>query len=256
MKISSIQLAISDRPKEHNIEHAIEMVDQAPPSDLIMLPEIWPCGFFSFDRYKSESELINGQTVNLFKEKAIELKCYILMGSFVERENDNYFNTTLLINPEGDIAAQFRKFHLFGYMSQESEILTPGDKVVVAKTPWGQSGFSTCYDLRFPELYRKMIDQNAQFFFVVSAWPLLRVAAWRLFNQVRAHENLAYLASCNCAGVNNGTKYAGHSMIVDPLGNILAEAGEEEEILTIDIDPELVSKTRNEFPALADRVLK
>jgi len=255
MKIASIQLSVGDQSKEQNIKHALEMVDQAPESDLIMLPEIWPSGFFSFDRYKTESEAITGQTVERFREKARRRNCHLLMGSFVEQDGTDYFNTTLLINPAGAIAAQYRKIHLFGYQSQETKILTPGEQVVVADTPWGRSGFSTCYDLRFPELFRKMVDLNAAFFFVVSAWPMLRVAAWRLFNQARAHENLAYLVSCNCAGVNNGTQFAGHSMIVDPLGNILAEAGEEEEIITAEIEIDLVSATRSEFPALADRVL-
>jgi predicted amidohydrolase len=255
MKVASIQLAVGDQTKEHNIAHALDMVDQAPASDLIMLPEIWPCGFFSFDRYQSESEPINGRTVSVFKAKARERNCHILMGSFVEREGDHIFNTTVLLNPAGEIAAQYRKIHLFGYRSQEAKLLTAGNQIVVANTPWGESGFSTCYDLRFPELFRNMVDKQAQFFLVVSAWPLVRLGAWRLFNRARAHENLAYLLSCNCAGINNGTQFAGHSMIVDPLGNVLAEAGEEEEIITADINPDVVIATRNEFPALMDRVL-
>ena len=92
-------------------------------------------------------------------------------------------------------------------------------------------------------------------FLVVSAWPHARLDAWRLFNRARAHENLAFLFSCNCAGANEGTQYAGHSMFVDPLGAVLAEGGADECFVSAEVDMGLVESTRMEFPALADRVL-
>lgn len=254
MIISSVQLDIGDRSKDERIEYALSMVDRTPPSDLILLPEIWASGFFSFGRYQSESETVEDSLVSIFKTKARERNCHILMGSFVEREVDRYFNTTLLLTPAGDIAARYRKIHLFGYQSDETEILTPGKEVVVVDLPWGRSGFSTCYDLRFPELYRRMTDLGAAFFLIPSAWPHVRLDAWRLFNRARAHENLAFLISCNCAGTNAGSRYAGHSMIVDPMGRVIAEGGEGEEILTVEIDPAQVAAVRKEFPALSDRV--
>jgi len=256
MRVTSIQLKITDRPKEKNIEHALGMIDEAPQSDLILLPEIWPCGFFSFDRYARDSETIDGPIVESFREKARERNCYLFMGSMVESSGDQLFNTSVLLNPAGDIVASYRKIHLFGYQSEETEILTAGRDIVIAETPWGVSGFSTCYDLRFPELFRSMVDQGAKFFLVASAWPQMRLEAWKLFNRVRAHENLAFLISCNCSGVNRDTKYAGHSMIVDPLGQVLAEGGDEEEFVSCRIDPEYVDAVRKDFPALADRVLR
>lgn len=255
MRVACLQFAMADRPKEKNIEHALNLVDQAPPSDLLLLPEIWPCGFLSFDRYRLESEPIDGPTVNAFKEKARERNCHILMGSIVESEGDKLFNTCLLLDPKGDIIARYRKIHLFSYQSEESRILTPGREVVVTDTPWGASGFSTCYDLRFPELYRQMVVRGAKFFLIPSAWPSVRLEAWRLFNRARAHENLAYLASCNCAGVNRDKRYAGHSMVVDPSGRIIAEGGEDEEIVSAEIDPDRVDSYREEFGFLKDRVL-
>jgi predicted amidohydrolase len=246
---------MTDRPKEKNVEHALGMIDRAPQSDLILLPEIWPCGFFSFDRYERDSEIIDGPIVRAFKDKARERNCYIFMGSMVENDGGQLFNTSIFLNPEGDIATRYRKIHLFGYQSEETAILTPGRDVVVADTPWGVSGFSTCYDLRFPELFRRMVDQGAKFFLVTSAWPHVRLEAWKLFNRSRAHENLAFLISCNCAGANQDKKYAGHSMIIDPLGRVVAEGGDEEELVSARIDPELVDTVRQDFPALEDRVL-
>ena len=100
-----------------------------------------------------------------------------------------------------------------------------------------------------------MVDKGAAFFLVASAWPHLRLAAWKLFNRCRAHENLAFLISCNCAGANQGKKYAGHSMIVDPLGQVVAEGSADEDYVTAEIDPGQVTAIRQEFPALEDRRL-
>ena len=256
MRVTSIQLEMKDRPKDETVVHALGLVDQAAESDLILLPEIWPCGFFSFDRYRSDSEALDGPTVTAFKQKAREHSTHILMGSLVENRDAHFYNTSIFINPQGEIAACYRKIHLFGYQSDETQILTPGQEVVVTDTPWGICGFSTCYDLRFPELFRRMVDQGAQFFLVASAWPLVRLEAWNLFNRARAHENLAFLISCNAAGSNDGKKYAGNSMIIDPLGQIAAQGGEHEELVSADIDPGLVDTVRQDFSALDDRVLK
>ena len=255
MRVTIIQPAMVDRPKEDNVEHVLGLVEQAPPSDLILLPEIWPCGFFSFDRYQQDSETIDGAIVTTFKEVARRRRCHIFMGSMVENDNGHFFNSSILLNPSGEIAARYRKIHLFGYQSEETAILEPGAEVVVTDTPWGASGLSTCYDLRFPELYRRMLDQGAKFFLVASAWPHVRLAAWKLFNRCRAHENLAFLISSNCAGSNQGKRYAGHSMIVDPMGQVLAEGSEEEELISAEIDPHQVDDARREFPALKDRQL-
>ena len=256
MKVSSIQLAISDRSKDENVKHALHTLDGVPDSDLIQLPEICPSCYFTFDLYHADSEPVDGPTINAFSQKAVERGCHILMGSLVENDGGRIYNTALLLDPEGKTIARYRKIHLFGYQSDERKILTPGRDVVVVDTSWGPSGFSTCYDLRFPELFRRMVDRGAKFFIIPSAWPMARLDAWRLFNRARAHENLAYLISCNCAGYNAGIQYAGHSMVVDPLGKVVAEGGENEEVVTAEIDPGLVDSVRAEFSFLDNRVFR
>jgi predicted amidohydrolase len=256
VRIASIQIEMADRPKEKNVEHALSMIDQVTSAELILLPEIWPCGFFAFDRYASDSEPLDGPTVNLFRQKARERRCHLVMGSLVERDAESLFNTTVFIGPAGEMLACYRKIHLFGYQSDETKLLCPGKEIIVADTPWGRSGFATCYDLRFPEMFRRMVDREAEIFIIPSAWPLARIEAWRLFNRARAHENQAFLISCNCAGENAGKRYGGHSMVVDPWGQVAAEGGEGEEIVTAEIDPAQVEQARKEFPALADRVFR
>jgi len=256
MRVTSIQLEIKERAKEKTLEHVLGLIEKAPPTDLFLLPELWPCGYFSFNRYEEDSETLGGPTVRVLKQKAMELKAYLFMGSIVEREGQDLFNTSLLLNPRGEVIARYRKIHLFGYQSDEKRLLKRGKDIVVAETPWGKAGLSTCYDLRFPEFFRKMVDEGANFFLVASAWPLSRLEAWVLFNRSRAHENLAYLFSCNCVGVDQGHPYGGHSMVVDPLGKVVADGGEEESLLSVEVDMNLVESVRKEFSALDDRVFK
>ena len=155
MKVTSIQPDMKDRSKPESLAYVLSLVDACPQSDLILLPEIWPSGFFCFDQYRAESESIDGPIVATFRQKAAARACHILMGSIVEKDGNQLFNTSLLLDPQGQIIARYRKIHLFGYQSEEKRLLTAGKKVVVAPTPWGLAGISTCYDLRFPEFFRK-----------------------------------------------------------------------------------------------------
>lgn len=256
MRVTAIQLEVRDRTKAATRAHVQQLLERARGSDLILLPEIWPVGYFSFSRYRSEAESGAGSTVQFLKAQARALKATLFAGSFVERRGNRYSNTSLLIDAKGTVRARYRKIHLFGYKSDERRILTAGRRISVTSQPWGRTGLATCYDLRFPEFFRRMLDRGAEFFLVTSAWPKERLEAWRLFNRARAHENLAYVLACNCSGTDQGRQYAGHSMFVDPRGQVIAEAGDGEELLTADIDPRAVRTFRREFSALADRVFK
>ncbi len=225
--------------------------DQSP--DMILLPEIWGCGFFDFDHYHECAEALCGTTFAMLSKWAQRLNCWILGGSIIERSGNGLYNTSLLLNRRGELIASYRKMHLFGYQSQERRLLTAGNAPVVVDTEFGKLGLSTCYDLRFPEQYRKMVDLGATIFCVVSAWPESRLAHWRLFNQVRAVENQCWLVSCNCAGVQGGS-YAGHSMLVDPMGQIVSEAGKNACVHWSTMDVSMVEEARKAFPALADRI--
>ncbi|MBP8256797.1 MAG: carbon-nitrogen family hydrolase [Opitutaceae bacterium] len=256
MRVTAFQLEIRDRPKSETRQHLQRLLERARGSDLILLPEIWPIGYFAFSRYRSEAEHSVGPTVRFLQSQARALRANLFAGSFVERRRDRLYNTSLLIDASGSIRARYRKIHLFGYRSEERRILTAGRRLSVTSQPWGRTGLATCYDLRFPEFFRRMVDRGAEFFLVASAWPKARLDAWRLFNRSRAHENLAFVLACNCAGTDQGQRYAGHSMFVDPRGEVLAEAGDGEELLTADIDPRAVRSFRREFSALADRVFR
>lgn len=257
MKVSSIQLEIKDGcSKVERIKHAMEMIDKCSGDDLIILPELWNVGFFNYSSYKGFSELINGDTASAISAKAKEHSCYILSGSFVERQGGKYYNTSVLFDRKGNNVAEYRKIHLFSYKSQEPEILMPGKKVTVVDTEFGKIGLATCYDLRFPELFRSMtVDMGAEYFLVVSSWPDSRIDAWKILNQARALENTCYLISCNATGINQGSLLGGHSQIVDPFGNVLVHGGYEESIVRAEISHKELTRIRKEFPVLNDRRL-
>ena len=255
-KLALIQLAVGDEKKEVRLAHAAAMLDQARGADLIMLPEMWNGGYFAFDRYDADSESMAGETVRLMQKKAAELKAHIMMGSFVEKDAAGLHNTSVLIDPAGKISGSYRKIHLFGFGSDERRLLVPGTEIGTVPTSLGTFGMSTCFDLRFPELYRLLLDAVTKMFLVTSAWPHPRLEAWKILNRARAIENQSFLAAANCAGTNRGKQYCGHSVILDPFGVVIAEAGEEETILRAEIDLSAVDQARNTFPAVQSRVFK
>jgi predicted amidohydrolase len=117
----------------------------------------------------------------------------------------------------------------------------------------GKIGLATCYDLRFPELFRRMVARGVEIFLVCSAWPYPRLEHWLMLNRVRALENQCFLISANSVGLNHGIQFVGHSMITDPWGTILASAGDQDVIIRAEIDLNDLASARQQFPALADR---
>ena len=216
MNVASIQMSVVEGDKSATVDKAVDNIHRCEGIDLVILAEIWNVGFMSFERYVPEAEDCNGQTLTRLREAAQKIGVYLHTGSFVEKQNGNYYNSSYLISPNGDVLANYLKIHLFGYNSKETQLLTPGDAVVVVETPIGKIGLATCYDLRFPELFRKMVAQGVEIFLVCSAWPYPRLEHWLMLNRVRALENQCFLMSSNSVGLNQGIQFVGHSMIADP----------------------------------------
>ncbi|MDH5781480.1 MAG: carbon-nitrogen family hydrolase [Dehalococcoidia bacterium] len=257
-KVASIQCWFTDEDsKEDRIRHVEELIDRAADADLILLPEVWNIGWYSFEMYHDGSETLQGETISRLAEKASAVKAYILAGSIVERADDGLYNTAVLLDPKGKIIATYRKMHLFNLTgSQETVLLKRGRDIVAVKTELGVLGLSICYDLRFPELYRKMaINKGVEVFLLIAAWPLVRLENWVELGHTRANENQCYLISCNCAGFNRGNQYLGHSAIVNPHGVSIASGGIFECIVRGEIDIAEVYKFRKEAPHLQNRIL-
>jgi predicted amidohydrolase len=225
-------------------------------ADLIVLPEIWVTGYFNFERYEAEAEPLDGETSAFVRELATSRGAYVAGGSFVERDSSGrLFNTTFLTDPAGNRLLTYRKIHVFGYRSLESKLLSPGESLEVAATDIGTVGMSTCYDLRFPELYRTLVDRGAEVLIVPAAWPMARRDHWQLFTQARAVENQCIVVACNQAGGEGATQLAGSSRVIEPWGQVLAQGTDRPETLEALFDTDWITEVREEFPVLGDRML-
>ncbi|MGH3495576.1 MAG: nitrilase-related carbon-nitrogen hydrolase, partial [Sciscionella sp.] len=203
------------------------------------------------------AEPLEGDTVAAAQQWAKNLGCFLHLGSVLERTPDGLlYNTAVLIDSHGEIVHTYRKIHVFGYQSREAELLTAGTGVTVAGTSLGQIAATTCYDLRFPELWRALVDGGAETVIVPAAWPEVRREHWRLFTSCRAVEQQVIVVACNAVGTQDGTVLGGYSRIVDPWGTVLAEADDQEGITTCEVDAGVVAQARKEFPVLADRRLR
>ncbi len=259
MKIASIQYKIDDaKTKEERIGDIEKLIDKTSDADLILLPEMWNIGWRSFQEYQNQAETFEGPTITSIARKAQAHNSYIMAGTIVEKQDSKLFNTAVLVDPRGRVAAYYRKIHLVTRKgSEEYRYLSAGNEPVSIKTELGVFGFAVCYDLRFPELFRKMaVKHGVEVFLVPAAWPLVRVENWMDLNHVRANENLAYLISCNCVGENRGVRYLGHSTVVDPHGVPIASTGLFEDIVKTEIDVEDVQRVREEVGHLKNITLE
>lgn len=261
IKIALCQMNVIDN-KEENLKKASSMINKAcKNADFIVLPEMFNCPY-SNDKFIEYGEVENDSyTLNRISSLAKSNKTYILAGSIPEKENEKLYNTSYLFNKEGDIIAKHRKMHLFDIdvkdkiTFKESDVLTAGDEFTTAETEFGKIGIGICYDIRFPELARIMVEDGALILFYPGAFNMTTGPAhWELLFKSRALDNQVY-----CVGVapalNRDASYHsfGHSIITNPWGEIIAEAGEKEEIIYGEIDLDEIKKIREELPLLKNK---
>ncbi len=256
MRVHVVQLAVDLAESiPDRVARTTALVRAQTGADLIVLPELWVQGGFAFDDFEATAEPLDGPTFLALASAARDVGAWLHGGSLVERAAEGLFNTSVLLRPDGSLVATYRKRHLFGFSGGETKVLRAGDVLVTAEVGGARIGLATCYDLRFPEMFRALLDAGAEVFVVPAAWPSPRIAHWSLLARARAVENQAYLIACNTVGEQAGVTLGGRSVVVDPWGAVLAEAGLGEEVLIVDLDPALVAKTRASFPVLADRRL-
>jgi deaminated glutathione amidase len=261
---AAVQMTASS-VKEENLAKAETFVRLATErgATLIVLPEV-----FAWRGPRAEEpaqiEPIPGPTSERLRDLARHHQIYLLAGSFLEKGDDaRSYNTSLLLGPQGDTLAHYRKIHLFDVdipgqvRVKESDAKQPGEAVVTGTTPLGVFGLSVCYDLRFPELYRQLAAKGAEVMFVPSAFTFPTGAAhWEPLLRARAIENQTYIIAPNQIGKNvHGYADYGNSMIIDPWGKVIARAPDKECFITAEIDRDYVEKVRRELPCLTHRRL-
>lgn len=262
IKLALCQMNVIDN-KEANIENAGLMINEAisKNADFIVLPEMFNCPYSNdkFIEYAEEEQ--NSLTLNKIASLAKNNNVYILAGSIPEKEEDKLYNTSYLFDRSGKMLAKHRKMHLFdidvkGKITfRESDVLTAGDDFTIADTEFGKIGIGICYDVRFPELARIMVEKGALILFYPGAFNMTTGPAhWELLFRSRALDNQVY-----CVGVapalNKDASYHsfGHSIIANPWGEVLAEANEEESLIICEIDLDEIKKVREELPLLKNK---
>ncbi|WP_432195766.1 carbon-nitrogen family hydrolase [Streptomyces sp. bgisy027] len=265
MRASLLQIDVNEGESvESRRGRVASLVREQAGADLVVLPELWTTGAFAYEAFAGEAEPLEGPTYEVMAKAASDAGVWLHAGSIPERApagggsaagDGPLYNTSLVFSPSGELAAAYRKIHRFGFDKGEAVLMTAGEDLVTVRLPGTTLGLATCYDLRFPELFRSLVDAGAETLVVPAGWPERRRAHWTLLAQARAVENQAFVLACGTAGTHAGVPQAGHSIVVDPWGEVLAQAGAGEQVLTVEFDPGKVALTRDQFPALKDRML-
>lgn len=262
IRIALCQMNVVDN-KEENLNKASLMIAESvnENADFIVLPEMFNCPYSNdkFIEYCEKEK--DSPTLTRISALAREHKVYILAGSIPEKEKEKLFNTSYLFDKDGNIIAKHRKMHLFDIdvkdriTFKESDVLTAGNDFTIADTEFGKIGIGICYDIRFPELARIMVENGALILFYPGAFNMTTGPAhWELLFKSRALDNQVY-----CVGVapalNEDASYHsfGHSIITNPWGDIIAEADTKEELIIGEIDLSEIKKIREELPLLKNK---
>jgi predicted amidohydrolase len=270
MRVHVLQVAYEDdEPVSARVERVAALVAEQNGAELVVLPELWAPTGFGYRGWAAAAEGLGGPTISAISAAARQAGATVHAGSIIEQaepgadpgpEGRGRWNTSVLIGPAGELITSYRKIHRFGFTAGEPSLIEAGDTLVTADLPTGSGsvriGLATCYDLRFPELFRKLLDDGSQVFVIPAAWPAKRVEHWTLLGRARAIENQCAVIQCNTAGTHAGTAMGGHSQVVSATGEVLAEAGTGEEVLVADLDLDAVAAWRDAFPVDKDRRLR
>jgi predicted amidohydrolase len=256
----------STADRARNVDTALRLVGEAADlgAKLVGLPENF--AFMGPEEQRlAGAETLEGPTLSALREVAARRRIFVVAGSIAERVADpkKTANTSVLIADDGSIVAAYRKIHLFdvnipdGARYAESEVVVPGDMAIVAPTALGRIGLTICYDLRFPELYRKLAGFGAQLITIPAAFTLFTGKDhWEVLVRARAIENLAYVIAPAQVGRHSANRQTfGNAMVVDPWGVVLARCADGEGVCVAPFSRARLEKVRQELPALKHRKL-
>lgn len=237
---------------EKNLERVRQWAAEAARrgSDVALFPELWPTAY-DLERWPEHaSPLGQGMFARI---AALAREHHIaIAGSILEAREGKAFNTFALYDAQGNLAGTYRKIHLVP-MLDEHQWLAAGDHIELVEAAWGLTGLAICYDLRFPEMFRKYALGGARLVLLPAEWPSKRAAHWRTLIRARAIENQFFVVACNRVGESEGEQFGGESAIIDPWGEAVIEAGDAEALLTAEIDLGLVDDVRARVPVFKDR---
>ncbi len=251
INLSVVQFDIAWEDKAANFRKVEALLAATPPArdSLVVLPEMFASGFSMNLAVTRQSAAREDE---IFLARLARKHGVFLAGGVVSTGTGEMGrNEAVVFSPDGAVIARYAKIHPFS-LGGEAQGHETGTELVMF--PWG--GFTVapfiCYDLRFPEIFRAAALRGANLFVVMALWPMKRQQHWLTLLQARAIENQAYVIGVNRIGAEPEYSYAGRSVVVDPHGVIIADAGEREQVMTAAVDAEVVNAWRRDFPALRD----
>jgi len=248
MKIALVQYSPAWEDKETNKKKILSLVRDIHGVELFIFPEMTLTGFTM--RSDEMSETIQADSFKFFASLAKEKSANIFAG-MIERRKKCTYNTLIHIKPDGNLCKLYRKVHPFSY-SGENENFNAGSKPAYTKIKTWKIGLTICYDLRFPELYRKYGKKKAHLIVNIANWPDTRIEHWRTLLKARAIENQCYIAGVNRVGKDPKLNYVGFSSVFDPMGKEIIAVENEEKVIKVDLDKNYVNEVRTKFPFLDD----
>ena len=254
MRISCIQMDMRLGDSDYNFAHAEELIRAAVKAehpDTVVLPETFNTGFFPQD-LTGLADKDGAQTRAVFSALAKELNLNIVAGSVADEREGKFYNTAYVFDRTGACVAAYDKIHAFTPMD-EHKTFTQGERLCRFTLEGRSCALIICYDIRFPELTRSLTVEGVDLLFVVSQWPDKRIMHLDTLSRARAIENQMFLALCNSCGAAGETRYGGHSAIIDPWGETLAQAGAGEETISAELDFSVIEGIRSSINVFRDR---
>ena len=250
--ISLAQMHIQVGLLDHNMARAVEFIAQASrlSSSFLLLPELWPSGY---DLPNAARYAQSAPEIMLELQRQAKLHQICLGGSLITASSDGLYNTFAWIDPTLAEPVFYRKIHLFRLM-QEDQWLKVGQTSQKVLTPWGVAGLAVCYDLRFPELFRRYALEGATSVILAAEWPIRRINHWQTLLRARAIENQSFVFAANCVGPSAKDVFGGCSSVISPWGEILIEGDQTNEaLLTTEIETDQIEQVRQFMPVFQDR---
>ena len=244
MKISIAQFKSELGAVEENFSTAAKLIAAAQNSDVILLPELWPTGYYPLP-VENFADIDGERTKNFLCAAAKKFSVNIIGGSVIVSSGGKIFNRCHVANRRGEIVAAYDKTHLFSFADEE-KVFSAGDKICVVELDGVKCGVAICYDLRFPEFMRKIALAGAEIIFIPAAWSLKRLTPRQILTKARAIENQVFVVFANSSG---------KSEVVNPSGEVVAESGRDAEILTAEINLNERAEVISAMNLLADRNL-
>jgi omega-amidase len=253
LRIALAQFDVKLGRTNSNLAVASEYVSRAARrgAKVVVLPELWSSGY-DLERCQVHARISKDQVLPALRQLAHQHNVYVIGSVLTSNACGEVFNEAMLVCPDTEACQVYRKIHLFGPML-EDQYLTHGCATPTFHVLSGTVAIAICYDLRFPELFRKYALNGAQLVVLCAQWPASRLEHWRILIRARAIENQFFVVACNRVGNSQNTDFGGHSMVVDPWGNVLTEATERAALVTADIDLATITESRSRIPSLNDR---